>query len=180
MKISGNNQGQSIKSNLKSVEPRVEVETKYVDIVDKKNKLLTDAVEAKQISQNIAQTVEQLRKEQASQVNEKTAENKGTDQTKCYMPCYDEGPWFRENQGTEQTKCYMPCYDEGPWFREKEADKSFLKPPILCYRASSKDDAPTKGLPGSGGPLCYAPMKSDVKAFPGSGGPLCYAPMKSE
>jgi len=134
MKISGNNQGQSIKSNLKSVEPRVEVETKYVDIVDKKNKLLCDAVEAKQISQNIAKTVEQLRKEQASQANEKTAENKGTEQTKCYMPCYDE--WSIEEPG--------------------------------------------KGLPGSGGPLCYAPMKSDVKAFPGSGGPLCYAPMKSE
>ena len=173
MKISGH--GNQIKMGATKsgdTEKKVEIDPKYVDILDKKNALLKDAVNQGQVSKNIAQTVEQLRKEMASQPQEKVAENTADKVTKCYMPCYDEGPWFREADGT-QTKCYMPCYDEGPWFRETEG-KGLPGGGPLCYAPMKTEE---KGLPG-GGPLCYAPMKTEEKKLPG-GGPLCYAPMSS-
>jgi hypothetical protein len=116
------------------------------DTVDLRNGLLSEMVDKGTLSKQIEERIKELRNHQTGehQVNGET--------TKCYMPCYDGGPWFKgEKTETEITKCYMPCYDGGPWFKGGEQKE--------------------ERLGTFGKPTCYAPMSKSV------GKPTCYAPM---
>lgn len=165
MKISGNNQNIPATKLAKEVKgENVQIDPTFVDVVDKKNQLLNDAVAQGNLSKTIAENIEKLRKEQPKEAGKDQVKDGET--TKCYMPCYDEWGGGRSEEA-EGTKCYMPCYDEWGGGRGTE-EKGIFGPTILCYRAAGKEEK--KILPGGGGPLCYAPMKM-------KDGPLCYAPM---